>query len=151
MLHNILRYYFLLPTDFNSSRKLRPEGKMIELQCILAGLLLLLSVTAAALSPNLWTTEHYSMLNNGAAAPDCTSSTSSSRYQPLVCWLNKAKLNLPDESFQEGMFTVVSSSTVMIYDLFVNILSTRHDIQMTLGKFINLNCYLDEISQSKRQ
>lgn len=103
---------------------------MVRLQCIPA-VLLLASTTAAAAAAadaaaavalshldkphykadsNLLTAKHDSMING--ATPDCTSSASSSRYQPLVCWLYKAKLNLPDESFQEGMFTVVS--TIMI-------------------------------------
>lgn len=101
--------------------------EMVRLQCIPA-VLLLASTTAAAAAAdaaialshldkpqyvadsNLLTAKRDSMING--ATPDCTSSASSSRYQPLVCWLYKAKLNLPDESFQEGMFPVVS--TIMI-------------------------------------
>ena len=77
---------------------------MIRFQDILAGLLLastLLPATVLAVVPIDDTL-------SDPAAPDCSSTGSSSRYQPLMCWLYGAQLSLPDESFQEEIFTVVS-------------------------------------------
>jgi hypothetical protein len=61
-------------------------------------------------------------------APDCSSgSSSSSRYHALVCWLWNAQVTLPDESFQEELVTIVSTSDlrfVFFCILFLSILAS---------------------------
>ena len=40
-------------------------------------------------------------------APDCSGGTLS-RYHALVCWLWDAQITLPNEQFEEEIFTIVS-------------------------------------------
>lgn len=74
---------------------------MIQFQDMLAGLLFastMFSVTVLAVPIDTL---------DDPTAPDCSMTGSSLRYQPLMCWLYNAQLSLPDESFQEEIFTVV--------------------------------------------
>lgn len=60
---------------------------------------------------NEMTSNNAPVITNADSPPDCSSSSSSStssRYHALMCWLWNARVTLPQEEFQEQIFTIVS-------------------------------------------